>query len=300
MGAKVKLLCQRKIPRATILVRPPASPLETTAMHRILALATLLASLPALACENHLPLEGTISVDTCRVGEPGCVYAGQALAEYYDAQPEVPGVLTVGIHASPWRVYAPDNRILTLDEFAAMLRKGLGPQDKSVALYVSWSGVSPEPGVPSLAERLSKLMGMPVTGMDGFVWIDRTGKMRTTRQAFTGRFNTGAYGVKQGEEVLVPLAGGWASGREAEFADDPEFLLMAAAGWDIFMLCPDKALAGFEAAAAKGSAIAAYNAALMRLERKRAGDAAAALELLDRGAALGDEKSAALAAKLRR
>jgi TPR repeat protein len=140
---------------------------------------------------------------------------------------------------------------------------------------------------------------MPVTGMDGFLWIDRTGKMRTTHQAYTGRFNTGPYGVKQGEEVLVPLAGAWASGLEENFPDDAELLLNAAAGWDIFWHCPDKALAGFEVAAAKGSAIAAYNAALMRLERKQAGDADKALELFERGAALGDEPSVAQAAKLR-
>jgi hypothetical protein len=268
-------------------------------MFRTLALATLVAAAPALACENHLPLEGTLAIDTCRVGEPGCVYAGKAVSEYFDAQPEVPGVLTVGIQGSPWRVYSADNRILTIDEFATMLHAALGPEDKSVALYVSWSGVSPEPGVPSLADRLSAAMQMPVTGMDGFAWIDRTGKMRTTRQAFSGFLNTGPYGIKEGADVLVPLAGAWASGRETEFADDAELLLAAAAGWDIFWLCPDKALAGFEAAAAKGSAIGAYNAGLMRLERKRTGDAHAALKLFERGAALGDSPSAAQAARLR-
>jgi hypothetical protein len=268
-------------------------------MYRALTLATLVAALPAFACENHLPLEGMLNVDTCRVGEAGCVPATQALRDYMDAQPEVPGVLTVGIQGSPWRVYGPDNRILTVDEFAGMLRAALGPDDKSVALYVSWSGVSPEPGVPSLADRLEAAMRMPVEGMDGFLWIDRTGKMRTTHQAFTGRFDTGPYGVKPGAEVLIPLAGGWASGHEKQFPDDPELLLDAAAGWDIFWLCPDKALAGFEAAAAKGSAIGAYNAGLMRLERKQAGDADKALTLFERGAALGDGKSAEQAAKLR-
>lgn len=69
--------------------------------------------------------------------------------------------------------------------------------------------------------------------------------------------------------------------------------MRAAAGWDVFFLCPDKALAGFERAAAKGSAIAAYNAALMRLERGREGDRTAALALLERGVALGDAKSKA-------
>lgn len=64
--------------------------------------------------------------------------------------------------------------------------------------------------------------------------------------------------------------------------------MLAAAGQELFFLCPDKALAGYERAAAKGSAVAAYNAALMRLER---GERAAALTLFERGAALGDAKS---------
>jgi hypothetical protein len=267
--------------------------------YRFLVLASVLASLPALACESHLPLDGSLEVDTCRVSEPDCVYAGKLLYDYFDAQPEVPGVLTVGSAGSPWHVYGPELRIVPIEEFADMLRKSLGPEDKSVALYMSWSGVSPGPGVPSLAERLSKAMGMPVTGMDGFVWIDRSGAMRTTHQAFTVRNDTGAYGVKPGEEVLVSLTAGWASGHEPDFPNDPELLLMAATGWDIFMLCPDKALVGFEAAAAKGSAIAAYNAGVMRLERGEPGDAKAALAQFDRGAALGDEKSAQAAAKLR-
>jgi len=166
-------------------------------------------------------------------------------------------------------------------------------------LHVSWSGVSPEAGVPSLAERLSKAMGLPVSGLDGFLWVDRAGNLRTTRQEFTGRRNTGPYGVKAGAEVFVPLAGGWAAGLEDRFPDDAALLLDAAVGWDVLMLCPDKALAGFEAAAAKGSAIAAYNAGLMRAERMRAGDAEAALALFERGAALGDAKSAERAGKLR-
>ena len=61
----------------------------------------------------------------------------------------------------------------------------------------------------------------------------------------------------------------------------------------MFFLCPDKALAGFERAAANGSAIAAYNAALMRLDRGADGDRAAARKLLERGAALGDARSRA-------
>jgi TPR repeat protein len=93
-------------------------------------------------------------------------------------------------------------------------------------------------------------------------------------------------------ELFLPLVAGWPAFVEDRIAEDDAALLMhAAAGWDIFFLCPDRALAGFERAAAKGNAIAAYNAALMRLERNADGDRAAALALLERAAALGDARS---------
>jgi len=38
----------------------------------VLALLAFAAT-PALACENHLKLEGSLGVDTCRVRDTGCV-----------------------------------------------------------------------------------------------------------------------------------------------------------------------------------------------------------------------------------
>ena len=70
-------------------------------------------------------------------------------------------------------------------------------------------------------------------------------------------------------------------------------LIRAAAGWYVFFLCPNKALAWFEHSAAQGRAVAAYNAAIMRLERGADRGRAAAHALLERGVALGDTKSRA-------
>lgn len=90
----------------------------------------------------------------------------------------------------------------------------------------------------------------------------------------------------------MAVAAGWPAYVEGCLVDEPPALqLHAAAGWDLFFLCPEKMLAGFERAAAHGSAIAAYSAALMRLERDADGDREAAPALLERGAALGDDKS---------
>lgn len=159
--------------------------------------------------------------------------------------------------------------------------------------YASTSQPSPPGYVPSLADRVSKALdGFPAKGEDGFLWLADDGTRRTTRQAFTVFEGAGAYHVPKGSEVLAPLAAGWPAFVEDRIPEDnAELLMRAAVGWDVFFLCPERALAGFERAAGQGSAIAAYNAAVMRLERNVEGDRAAALALLERGAALGDAKS---------
>lgn len=147
--------------------------------------------------------------------------------------------------------------------------------------------------MPSLADRVSKALGgFPVKGEDGFLWLAKDGSRRTTRQAFTTREGASSYFLPGGSEVFVSLVGGWPAYVQDQIAEnDADMLMRAAAGWDVFFLCPDKALTGFEHAATIGSPIAAYNAALMRLERGADGDHASALVLLERGAALGDAKS---------
>lgn len=260
-------------------------------------LALCLLSPAALACESdhHLALSGTVTVETCPQESDDCVYAGNVLQPYFAAAPDDPTVMGVGLQSSPWRLYDGDMRILTVEELAGMVRANRDATETRVELIGSWTGVSPSPGVPSLADRLSRALdGFPVRGEDGFLWVKADGSRRTTRQAYTARQGAGTYYLPKGGEVLAALAGGWPAYVEDRIPDDqPELLMRAAAGWDVFFLCPDKALAGFERAAAKGSAIAAYNAALMRLERGREGDRVAALALLERGVALGDAKSKA-------
>jgi len=260
-------------------------------------LALWLLSNAALACDNHLPLSGSVSVKTCSPskGAAGCVYSGKALYDYMEAVPDSAAVFTIGLQASPWRMYDGEWRILTPEDVAAAVRARRDEKVQRVELLASWTGVSPGPGVLSLADRVSKALDdFPVVGEDGFLWLSKDGSRRTTHQAYTVREGAGSYFLPTGADLFVPLVAGWPAFVEGDIADtDPALLTQAAAGWDVLFLCPDKALAGFERAAAKGSAIAAYNAALMRLERGGDTDRTTALALLERAAALGDDKSQA-------
>lgn len=243
----------------------------------------------AFACgTSHLKLSGTETVSTCSPlqGSPDCIYVGQVLHEYMQAVPDSDSVFSIGLQSSPWRLYDGEFRILTVDEVADAVRSNRNGKVERVVLVGSWTGVSPEPRALSLADRVSKALdGLPVEGEDGFLWLAQDGKRRTTRQAFTLREGAGAYFLPKGSEVFVPLAAGWPAFVEDQIPDggDAELQMRAAVGWDVFFLCPDKALAGFERAAEQDSAVAAYNAALMRLERRAEGDRDAAIALLERG-----------------
>lgn len=263
---------------------------------KLVLLALCLLSPAALACESdhQLALSGTATVETCSPQTSAdCVFSGNVLHPYFAAATDDPSVMGIGLQSSPWRLYDGDMRILSVEELATVVRANRDATETRIELIGSWTGVSPSPGVPSLADRLSNALGgFPVRGEDGFLWIKADGTRRTTRQAYTLRKGAGSYYLPKGGEVMAALAGGWPAEVEGLISDDqPEMLMRAAAGWDMLYLCPDKALAGFERAAARGSAIAAYNAAVMRLERAGEGDRAAALKLLERGAALGDTKS---------
>jgi hypothetical protein len=260
-------------------------------------LALCMSSPVALACDtSHLSLSGTAHVQTCSPQDDvDCIDAGNTVHGYMEKVPDSDAVFTIGLQSSPWRMYDGEMRILTVDEIADAIRPKLGDALERVEIIGSWTGVSPAPGEASLADRVSKALGgLPVKGEDGFLWLAQDGMRRTTRQAFTLREGAGSYFLPKGSEVFVPLVAGWPAFVQDRIPEDnAELLMRAAAGWDVFFLCPDRALAVFELAAEKGSAIAAYNAALMRLERGAKDDRAAALALLERGAALGDAKSRA-------
>lgn len=256
-----------------------------------LAPLLLLISPLALACDPPFPLEGTVTIPGC-AADADCVPGQTAVNDYFNASADEETLLTIALQSSPWRMYGPDMRIVGPDELAAMLQPTIaeGKVERAV-LVASWSGVAPAGG-ESLAKRLSDALdGFPVDGMDGFLWIDKTGRTRTTRQAFSVHAGGGYYRIERGAEVFVPMVTGWASGNKAQIAAnrDADTMLMAAVGDDVFMLCPDGALAAFEQAAALGNAIGAYNAAVMRLER---GEREQAIVLLQRAAALGDDRAA--------
>lgn len=263
-------------------------------MKRLL-LALVLFGPAAYACDaSHLGLSGAIRVDTCLdTDAPHCVYAGKAVRAYGDRIPDSDEVLTILLPSSPWHLYDSESRILTVEDLAASIRPKLGGKVERIELIGSWTGVSPAPGTPSLAQRLSRALdGFPVKGEDGFLWLSPDGSRRTTRQAYTGREGGGSYFLPEGSDVLVSLATGWPVYVEDRIPEDDLALrTAAAAGADVFLLCPDQALASYERVAGQGGAIAAYNAAIMRLERNADGDRDAALRLLERGAALGDARS---------
>lgn len=259
-----------------------------------LLLALGLLSPAALACDtSHLALSGTVTVETCSPDrDADCVYSERAVFDALQAMPDSDESLTIGLPSSPWRLYDAQMRIMSPEELADQIRPRLEGKVKRVELIGSWTGAAPSPGLPSLADRVSKALdGFSVTGEDGFLWLAANGARRTTRQAFTAREGAGSYYLPKGADVFVSLAIGWPAFVEDMDQDDAELAMRAAVGHDVFFLCPDKALAGYERAAGKGHAIAAYNAAVMRLERNGEGDRTAALALLERAAQLGDGKS---------
>lgn len=252
-------------------------------------------------CTEDLGLSGSISIPACDRSKDSCVYAEKAVYEYANNGKDSEEILSVALTSSPWRFYDAEMRILTIEEAANLMRPAIKKPVENIFLMASWSGASPTKDTKSLADKLSKQLGdFPVSGIDGFLWLSKDGTYRSTKQKFTMRSGTGPYEIPQGGEVLVPLAVGWFAESEARFIqqNNAEGTMRAGAGWDIYMLCPDRALQVFEKSAMMGSAIGAYNAALIRLDRKKAGDAEKAKELLSLSVKLGDAKAKRILNKL--
>ena len=274
-------------------------------LHGPLAALGLAVCKPAWAgCAAHLPVVGALTVERCIEG-PACVSAAQALYEYAARGPgrDDPTVLNNFLHSSPWRFYDQEMRIIPVEELADSVRPYRNKGVRRVVLKASWSGVAPGPKEKSLAARLSSALGgVPVQGQDGFVWMAADGSLRTTRQALSVMSGSGPYQVKKGGEVLVALVASWPTFLEDSLrqAKDAEGLLHAGAGADIFLLCPDQALRIFDEAASLGSPIAAYNGALMRLDRGAPGDRLAALRLLEQAAQAEDRPARELLNRLAR
>lgn len=273
-------------------------------MKYLLCALLLAASCHAMAeCENGLPLHGVVTIDNCDARGPNCVRADKALYEYMESVKDDPAAVSVGITASPWHFYDADMHILSVEELAARIRPLLAKDKglKRVVLLGSWTGVAPTPGGKSLAQRLSAALdGFPVQGEGGFLWIAKDGSMRTTNEAFSV-MRSGPYGIAPGAEVMVSFVAGWPATMSAQFvkAGNAEGIMLAGVGWEVFTLCPEQALQAFEAAARLSNAIAAYNAAVMLLERGHPGDAEAAMAYLSQAAGAGDKNAATRLEQLR-
>lgn len=265
---------------------------------RGLAVLSLLAACAGAQadCPTTLPLKGVINLDNCYPMRKDCVPAADALYQYSSAMPDAGDeVLRISLQGSPWHLYGPDSRIMTVENLAGMVKQQ-GSKIRQVILMSSWSGAAPDKEHQSLAQRLSNALGnMKVSGTDGFLWYEKDGKTATTQQAFT-LFTAGPYAVKKGGKVMASLVAGWPAQFEETYAKqgNAEGLLLAGVGHDTFSLCPARAWKAFDAAAALGNPVAAYNAAILRLERGASGDREAASDLLRKAAAAGDEPSAAL------
>lgn len=264
--------------------------------HLLATLAAATLAMPAHACLKSHELEGTLAIPACdQRNDVGCVEAAQAVYKYTELL-RLPEVVTVSLQTSPWRMYDAEDRILTIEELAALIR-AKRTTETGVYLVGSWTAKLPGGDGETLAQKLSsELDALPVDGSDGFLWLTAKGGMRTTQQAIS-TWTTGPYSVRTGEDVMVSMVAGAMIQFEDRFAADglAAGVVRAGIGHDAFVLCPDRALAAFERAAEMGSAIGAYNAALIH---EHNGHRAKAIAALERAVMLGDEKAKARLANL--
>lgn len=261
-----------------------------------ICLLLLTSKLVIAECKSELPISGAISIKNCDAKSELCTPANEAIYSYIEAIKDQPTELIISLQSSPWHLYGPDMRIITIDEIAEMAKPSIKKGVKKIVLNASWSGVAPSRDEKSIAKKLSeRLDNFPVAGSDGFLWLSKDGTTYTTKQALTMRQGRKPYTVVKDGDVMVALAAGWIINLERAFMKDKdaEGLLNVAAGLDIFGLCPDRALSVFEESAKLSNPIAGYNAAIIHLERNTKVDTVAAIRLLSEAGKLGDKKSQA-------
>ncbi|HTA65324.1 MAG TPA: hypothetical protein VK753_07460, partial [Xanthomonadaceae bacterium] len=91
-------------------------------MKLLVAAALLLASPGALACSSALPLKGSVFVESCDPRDSTCRDATKQLYAYLQSTVDRPAVLSIAVQTSPWHIYGPDMRIMTMDDLVARIR----------------------------------------------------------------------------------------------------------------------------------------------------------------------------------
>ena len=175
--------------------QPPMPPMPFIRPSSLIVLA-LLPGL-ALACGDARTLKGVVSVPSCDPDAPNtaCMPGPQAVYEAMQAF-DMPGVFSIGLQTSPWRMYDDSGRILQIEDVAAVIRDRRPESDTRVRLLGSWTAARPDGEGFTLAQRLSQALdGFPVDGSDGFLWMSPAGATRTTQQAYTTR-ESGPYEVR--------------------------------------------------------------------------------------------------------
>ena len=83
-------------------------------------------------------------------------------------------------------MYDAEDRIVTVEEMATVIRAKRSESDSRVHLAGSWTAARPDGDADTLVRRLSEALGgFPVDGSDGFLWLSAAGELRTTHQAFS-------------------------------------------------------------------------------------------------------------------
>lgn len=263
-------------------------------MKPLIAGIAFLAATQSFACESEIQLNGIENIDSCSGQNTVCFSAAEKLSEYANkiSGGDDPDKIVITMITSPWRLYDSQMRIIELADFIKFIKPSVTPKIKKIIFAGSWTGAISR-GKLSLASQLSKSLGnIPVEGFDGFIWLSNTGKIRATKNQYTV-FKSGKYQVKPESEIMVSLTVGWAIGLEKHFIETNNSvgLLIAGVGHDVFMLCPTGALQYFQKSAEMGNNIAAYNAAILLLEKRTPDNIKKAKQLLLQAANSGDKKA---------
>ncbi len=254
--------------------------------------SSLLVSMAAAAVSSPAPIARSgwlLAIPTCTAE---CLPAAALLHEYADAAPKIRGVYTIGVHASPWRLYDGDGRILTPHGLAQLMRSDPDLSlTKTIRLAASWSAGGWPEASPPLAQQLSNELRRPVEGVSGFLWWGPSGPGEVTYQTSTSFMYP--YRARRGEAVMASATVALSDAVLAEAERHPtgkDFRWIGVSD-DVFLIRPEVALGHFRRAAELGDSVGAYDAALILLGKGAKDGTAEARRLLEQASAAGDKPS---------